>query len=62
MDETVVDWLGRPLGIVKKEGDRTTVTSWTGDPLGSADNKGTRTWLGQPVSPNNVPDLLLPKK
>jgi hypothetical protein len=58
-DETVTDFLGRPIGILKKDGDKTTVTDWVGKPLGTADKGGTRNFIGKPVSPNNVPEILL---
>ena len=56
MDKTVTDWLGRPLGIIKSDGK---VTDWVGRPLGSADKNGTRDFFGKPISPNNVPDILI---
>jgi hypothetical protein len=60
-DKVITDFLGRPLGVVKKVGDKTTVTDWVGKPLGSADKSGTRDFLGKPVSPNNVPEILIKK-
>jgi len=62
MDETVTDWLGRPLGIIKKEGDKSVVTDWQGKPLGSADSNGTKDFLGRPLSPKNVPGILIKKQ
>ena len=62
MDKVVTDWLGNPLGVIKKDGNKSTVTDWTGRPLGSADDKGTKDFQGNPVSPQNVPDILLRKE
>ena len=59
MDKIVTDWFGKPLAVVKKEGDKTTVTDWIGKPKGSADKNGTRDWVGKPISPNNIPDILI---
>lgn len=58
-DKVVTDFLGRPLAVVKKMGDKTTVTDWTGKPLGTADKGGTRDFIGKPISPNNVPEILI---
>lgn len=60
-NKVVTDWQGRPLGVVKKEGDKSTVTDWEGNPLGTADEKGTRDFIGKPISPQNVPDILIDK-
>jgi hypothetical protein len=62
MEEIVTDWCGNPIGRKTKEGNKIVVTSWVGEPLGSADEKGTRDFLGNPISLQNVPDILLKKK
>ncbi len=61
-DKVVTDWTGKPIGIIKKNGNKSTVTDWTGRVLGSADDKGTRDFTGKLISPQNVPDILLRKE
>lgn len=61
-DNVITDFLGRPLAIVKKKGDKTTVTDWIGKPLGTADKGGARDFIGKPVSPNNVPEILIKRE
>lgn len=62
MDELITDFLGKPIGRIKKEEDDSAkVTDWLGNPLGSADSKGTRDFIGRPISQNNEPALLLNK-
>ena len=58
-NKIIVDFFGRPLAVVKTEGDKSTVVDWVGRPLGSADKHGTRDFVGRPVSPNNVPEILI---
>jgi hypothetical protein len=58
-DKVITDWVGRPLGVIKTDGTKSTVTDWVGRPLGSADDKGTRDFIGKPISPQNVPGILI---
>lgn len=60
-EKIVTDFLGRPIGRLIKDGDKTTVTDFLGKPLGSADSTGTRDFLGKPISRDNVPDILFGK-
>lgn len=60
-EKLVTDFLGRPIGRLIKDGDKTTVTDFLGKPLGTADASGTRDFLGKPVSRDNVPDILFGK-
>jgi len=58
----ISDYLGRPIGRIIKDGDRSEVSDWTGKPLGSADENGTRDYLGKPLYQGNHPELLIPKE
>ena len=58
-DEIITDWLGNPIARLIKTGDKTVVTDWLGTPLGTADSNGTRDFLGNTISPQNAPGLLI---
>lgn len=60
-EKIVTDFLGRPIGRLIKDGNKTTVTDFLGKPLGSADESGTRDFLGRTVSRDNIPDILFGK-
>ena len=61
-EKIVSDFYGNPIGKTSKVGNKTTVSSFTGEPLGSADEHGTRDFFGNPISPQNIPDILLKRK
>lgn len=61
-EEIITDYFGKPIGKLIKDGDKTTVTDYCGKPLGTADKNGTRDFTGKPVSPNNVPEILLDRE
>lgn len=59
-DDIITDFFGKPVGRIKTdENGASEVTDYHGKPLGYADKTGTRTFLGQPISPQNIPGLLL---
>ena len=62
-DKIITDFFGNPIGRISEDSNgKKTVTSWTGEVLGTSDEHGTRDFFGNPVSNDDVPDILLPRQ
>lgn len=56
--EKITDYFGNPIGWKIKEGDKTKVTDYFGNPKGYSSDKGTKDYFGNPISNQDVPDIL----